>query len=309
VVEVRRVSHAFGTRRVLDGVDLAVRPGEVVALLGPNGAGKTTVLRLAAGLLVPVEGEVRVLGGDPTEEAVRAGIGWIPAGERSFYLRLSAVENLVFFARLQGIGRREARRRAEAVLEVVGLAGRGRDRVRTFSQGMQRRLSVARGLLHDPAVLLVDEATHDLDPEGAEQVRAVVRAAADSGAAVLWATQRIEEVRDFADWVVLLAGGRTRFSGSVSELLAHADRRRYVLRLAGHDGPGRIERLRAALGPMGTVVPDGADGTVVVHLGRDAVLGRAIAALAAAGVDVVACHEQRSEVEEAFRHIVEGAQR
>jgi ABC-2 type transport system ATP-binding protein len=178
--------------------------------------------------------------------------------------------------------------------------------VRTFSQGMQRRLSVARGLLHEPAVLLVDEATHDLDPEGAEQVRAVVRAAADRGAAVLWATQRIEEVPDFADRVLLLANGRCRFAGTVRELLAYADRRRFVLRLAGGGaGPDRIARLQATLGPMGTLTPDGDGAGVVLHLGRDAVLGRAIAALAAAGVDVVACHEQRSEVEEAFRQIVE----
>lgn len=173
---------------------------------------------------------------------------------------------------------------------------------------MQRRLSVARGLLHDPAALLVDEATHDLDPDGAHQVRSVVRAAADQGVAVQWATQRIEEVRDFADRVLLLTAGRTRFAGTVGELLAHGDHRRFVLRLAGGlDGPGSVERLGAALGPMGTLVLDGDAQTAVLHLARDAMLGRAIAALTAAGVDVVSCHEERSEVEEAFRTIVEGA--
>lgn len=308
-MELHRVSHVFGPRRVLHELSFSVAPGRIFALLGPNGAGKTTVLRLLAGLLVPTDGEVRVLGGDPVEPAVRAGIGWIPAGERTFYLRISALENLLFFARLQGMPRRAARRRAEELLVAVGLEGRGHDRVRTYSQGMQRRLAVARGLMHEPDLLLVDEATHDLDPEGAERIRGVVRAAAQRGTTVVWATQRIDEVRDFADSVLLLVDGRTRFCGSVPELVAHADRRRFLLAVAnGRSDHETLHRMRRALGADAAVELDrgGGQGRFVLNLAPEAVLGRAIACLARAGIEVTSCHEQRSEVEEAFQRLVDG---
>src|SRR5919202_6225407 len=134
---------------------------------------------------------------------------------------------MVFFPRLHGVRRGPAARRAAEVLEQVGLADAARQRVGLYSHGMHKRLSVARALLMRPAVLLVDEATHDLDPEGAMRVQALVRAAADEGAAVLWATQRLDEIRDFADRVTLLSAGRVRFAGSVPPLKAPAPHRRY----------------------------------------------------------------------------------
>ena len=122
----------------------------------------------------------------------------------------------------------------------MGLEDSARVRVGVYSHGMQKRLAVARALLVDPAVLLVDEATHDLDPEAAENVRSLVRDLAGRGTAIIWTTQRVDEVRGFADSVTLLARGRTRFAGTVAQLMAHAFPRRYLLRLAdvrGNSGP------------------------------------------------------------------------
>jgi ABC-2 type transport system ATP-binding protein len=221
-LEVRGLRRRFDRRWALDGVDLVVPAGEIHALLGPNGAGKTTLLRTIGGLVAPTEGSVSVLGLDVTaaSRTRRGHVGLVPSGDRTFYLRISGLENLVFFARLQGLPRRKAVARAQEVLAAVGLADAARRRVATYSHGMQKRLSIARALLTEPGVLLVDEATHDLDPEGAERVRSLVVERAAAGSAVVWATQRVEEISGFANCVTLLSAGQVRFTGSVGELLA-----------------------------------------------------------------------------------------
>jgi ABC-type multidrug transport system ATPase subunit len=294
-IEADSIVQHFGDKRVLDSVSLAVEPGSIHALLGPNGAGKTTLLRILSGLLVPTVGTVRILGraADNSRE-FRSLIGLVPSGDRTFYLRITGLENLMFFARLQGATKREAKHRAGEVLDEVGLADAARTRVGFYSHGMQKRLSVARALLTNPPILLVDEATHDLDPEGAERVRDLVVAAARRGAAVIWATQRLDEIRGLAHGVTLIAQGRQAFAGSVPELVAHAIPRRYLLRLRGSMEAGALNGL-AALEPTG----HGAEHFLLV-LQDDAVLGETLAALEAAGVGVLTCTEERSGIEQAF---------
>jgi ABC-2 type transport system ATP-binding protein len=203
---VRGLTRRFESTTALDGVDLTVEEGEIHALLGPNGAGKTTLLRMLSGLVAPTEGSVVVPSAEVTagSRALHGRVGLVPSGDLTLYLRISGLENLVFFARLQGLRKRAAVARAHEVLEAVGLGDTGRHRVGTYSHGMQKRLSIARALLTQPGVLLVDEATHDLDPEGAERVRSLVAERAAAGAAVVWATQRVDEIGGFADRVTLL---------------------------------------------------------------------------------------------------------
>jgi ABC-type multidrug transport system ATPase subunit len=304
-VSARDVGHAFGSRRVLNGVSIEIGPGRVHALLGPNGAGKTTLLRILAGLLVPREGAVEVLGVEPgASRRFRRLIGLVPSGDRTFYLRISGLENLAFFARLHGMRRAEAVARAVDAIEAVGLSDAARTRVGFYSHGMQKRLAVARALLVEPPVMLVDEATHDLDPEGARTVRDLVAAAAARGTAVLWATQRLDEIRGFADEVTLLAQGRAAFQGTVPELMAQTISRRYLLRLRNARAAARpVEHVgRVALGDLGTLDCFGMPPSehYLLALREDVVLGDAVAALAAAHVDVLACREERSELEEAF---------
>ena len=304
-VEVREVSRTFGAVLALDRVSLLVRAGEIHGLLGPNGAGKTTLLRVLTGLVDADSGHVRVAGCDPAQSgrALRSRVGTVPSGDRSLYLRVSGLENLVFFARLQGLRRRAATRRAYEVLEAVGLQDAARTSVGVYSHGMQKRLSVARALLVDPVVLLVDEATHDLDPEAAATVRGLVQDLAARGTAVIWTTQRVDEIRGFADAVTLLAQGQVRFSGSVPELMAHALPRRYLLRLLDARGNGAAPDpvLAAALAGLGSIERTSEDAThFVMSLEDDAVLGDALAAVHAAGFQLLSCRDERSEVEEAF---------
>ena len=303
------VTRAYGEKIALREVSLAVAPGEIHALLGPNGSGKTTLIRTLAGLLMPTSGAVSVLSMDASRapQRMRQLIGLIPSGDRSFYLRISGLENLVFFGRLHGLRRGAATARARTLLEQVGLADAADTRVGYYSHGMQKRLSVARAFLTDPPILLVDEATHDLDPAGARRVRELVRVAAASGAAVVWATQRIDEIAGFAQRVTVLAHGRVTFAGSVSELVAQAEPSRYLLRLRNGRlaGSALLVALEQAIGPLGSIEVSADE--FVLALADRAVLGEALVQLATGGIEILSCQPERSALEDAFVAVAEGA--
>jgi ABC-2 type transport system ATP-binding protein len=309
-IEAIGITRSFGKKRALDDVSLRVERGEIHALLGPNGAGKTTLVRIVAGLADPDHGTVRLLGrtGLGSMETRRL-IGYVPSGDRTFYQRISGVENLLFFARLHGLDRRGAREAALRALSEVGLDDAGDVPVGQYSHGMQKRLSVARGLLVDPPVLFVDEATHDLDPAGARRIHGLVAAAAHRGTAVIWTTQRIDEVRGFADRVTVLGKGRVRFNGSVPQLMAVTAANRFLVRLHadGLLGEELSERAAAALGSAGTLSagPEADGEHFLLSLREDASIGWAAARLLEAGVDMLACREERSAIESAFLFLTE----
>jgi ABC-2 type transport system ATP-binding protein len=313
VIDVSGLVRTFGSNPALRGVSLTVKRGEIHALLGPNGAGKSTLLRILCGLVEPSAGAGHILDRPPRalrRRDARRLIGLVPSGDRSFYQRLSGLENLVFFGRLHGLGRSEALRRAESGLASVGLTHAGARPVGIYSHGMQKRLSVARALLTEPALLLVDEATHDLDPEGARRVQELVAQAAADGAAVVWATQRLDEIRSFANAVTLLDGGEVRFAGTVPQLMSLCEPRRYILRLraAPSAEAGLMERAASALGGMGTISrKDAVDSDhYLLHLHEGSILGDALTALMEAGVTVHACSEERSEIESSFLLLTNG---
>ena len=306
VIVVDDLTRAFDGREALASVSLRLDPGEIHALLGPNGAGKTTLLRILGGLLTPTAGTVAVLGIAPARQSRggRALVGLVTSGDRSLYLRISGFENLLFFGRLFGLSKQDAAARAYELLEIVGLADAAHQRTGTYSNGMRKRLGVARALLARPAVLLVDEATHDLDPEGARGIRTLIESTTASGTAVVWATQRLDEIRGFASRATLLAEGRVRFAGPVPELLDHVVPRRFVLRLrdAKTGIPPARDRVDSLLGQLGSTddVPGGASEHVLAILETDAVLGDALVAISNGGIQVLTCTQERSELEEAF---------
>ncbi len=314
VAELAGVSKFFGSREVLKSLSFRLEVGTIHALLGSNGAGKTTTLRLLAGLVAPTTGTIRILGLDAGAERVRdrAPVGLIPSGDRSFYLRLSGRENLLFFGRLQGLSRREAGRRADELLEQVGLAQAGRTRVGLYSHGMQKRLSAARSLIVVPALLLVDEATHDLDPDGARRVRELVAEIAARGTSILWATQRLEEIRGFAADVLVLHEGRTVFAGTVPSLVTHTTPRRFLLRVRNGGTPAAVlaARLDGSLAGLAAIASTGdADGeTFLLDLSESASLGDALRVVLGADVELLACREETPPIESAFLTLV-GAER
>jgi ABC-2 type transport system ATP-binding protein len=210
-ISVSGVSKRFRATEALRDVDLRVAAGEVVALVGRNGAGKSTLVRVVATVVVPDTGRVVVNGADAVRDPVtaRRRCGLTMGDERSFFWRLTARENLRFFAALHGLGRRQADDAVDAALAAVGLVEAAEVRVDRYSTGMRSRLGVARAVLGDPAVLLLDEPTRSLDPLSAGQVRRLVLdLARRRGMAVLLVTHDGEEVARLAHRVVVLDRGR-----------------------------------------------------------------------------------------------------
>lgn len=222
LLEARAVRKAYGARPALKGVDLAVHAGEFVALLGPNGAGKSTLFQLLTGLFDADAGELRVCGEDMRRTPVRAlGRIGVVFQQMTLDLDLSVEANLVFHARLHGIGGAESRARIADVLARVGLAERRADRVRELSGGNRRKVELARALLHRPAVLLMDEATVGLDPASRRHLLDEVLALRAAGVGVLWATHLVDEA-EAADRVLVLHRGELLAAGPPAGLTAAA---------------------------------------------------------------------------------------
>ncbi|MFO0827595.1 MAG: ABC transporter ATP-binding protein [Phycisphaerales bacterium] len=214
LVDLRK---SFGTVRAVDGLSLEVRSGEVFGLLGPNGAGKSTTIGMAIGLLRPDEGSVELVGvGSPHDPEVRRKIGLAPQAI-ALYEDMSGLENLEFFARLYELP--DAKRRANEVLELVGLSQRARDHVAGYSGGMQRRLNLAVALLHDPPLLMLDEPTAGVDPQSRNSILELVRNLAKEGRTVLYTTHYMEEAQRLCDRVGVLDNGKLLDVGTVEELI------------------------------------------------------------------------------------------
>jgi ABC-2 type transport system ATP-binding protein len=220
---LENVVKTYGRVRAVDGVSLTARPGELVALLGPNGAGKTTLFQLLAGLFAPDSGRIEVMGYDmsrnPVPALARLGIVF---QQPTLDLELSVIGNLLFHAGLHGIPRAVARARIDSELARLGLAGRARDKAAQLSGGNRRRVELARALLHEPRLLLMDEATVGLDPQSrSDLLKLLLLMRAERSVAVLWATHLCDEVPD-ADRVIVLHRGKVLSDTTPAQLIAKA---------------------------------------------------------------------------------------
>lgn len=219
MLELREVRKVFGSTVAVDGVSLRVEAGEVFGLLGPNGAGKTTTISMAVGLIEPDGGTIDVAGaGSPTSAEVRRKLGVCPQSI-ALYDELTARENLVYFARLYGIAGAAARRRAGELLELVGLSDRARARVKTFSGGMKRRLNLAAALVHEPAIVLLDEPTAGVDPQSRNAIFELVERLRDEDKAVVYTTHYMEEAERLCTRVGIVDHGRVLATDTVDGLV------------------------------------------------------------------------------------------
>ncbi|MBA2726315.1 MAG: ABC transporter ATP-binding protein, partial [Actinobacteria bacterium] len=250
-----RTSTGFIRRKALDveavrGVSFNVEEGELFGLLGPNGAGKTTTIKMLITLLIPTSGRASVLGYDVVDDAqaVRERIGYVFGGDRGLYERLSALDNLRYFAELYGVPAREQNRRISQLLELVGLTGREKERVEGYSRGMRQRLHIARGLIHDPPVVFLDEPTIGVDPVGARELRKLMSSLIDAGKTVLLTTHYMFEADALCDRIAVIAHGQIIGEGTPKELKSRVGDRT-VLEIEAFGVPeDAIERLRATPG-------------------------------------------------------------
>jgi ABC-2 type transport system ATP-binding protein len=224
LLNARDLHKAYGDKPALKGVSVSLRAGEMLALLGPNGAGKSTLLQLLTGLFSPDQGSVQVAGHDMQQHPSRAlaALG-VVFQQSALDLDLTVMANLLFHTDLHGLPRTLARQRIADGLSAVGLAEQAGSTVRGLSGGTRRKVELVRALLHEPRVLLMDEATVGLDPASRQQLLDSVRGLCQSrGLAVLWATHLIEEVKT-ADRLMLLHQGTVRFDGRIEDFMAAAE--------------------------------------------------------------------------------------
>jgi ABC-2 type transport system ATP-binding protein len=297
------LTRSFGERVAVDDVSFTIARGETYGLLGPNGAGKTTAISMIAGVLAPDAGRVEVAGVEVGRRAgaARASVGLVPQ-ELALYPDLTAVENLRFFGRLQGLSGAHLQQRIDEVLEVVGLADRGSDRIDTYSGGMKRRANIAAGLLHRPRLLILDEPTVGVDPQSRNQILESIELLGGAGLAVLYTTHYMEEAERLCDRVGIIDEGRLVAEGTRAEL---------VRRVGSHDRvtvrtSGGAERLAERCGGLPGVLAadnvDGATATVVVD-DAGALLPRLVGAAADAGVHVAGVEVSTPDLEDVFLHL------
>jgi ABC-2 type transport system ATP-binding protein len=248
------------------GVSFEIAEGELFGLLGPNGAGKTTTIKMLITLLIPTSGHARVLGYDVVKDAreVRKRIGYVFGGDRGLYERLPAIDNLRYFAELYGVPPREQRPRIDELLELVGLKGREKEKVEGYSKGMRQRLHIARGLIHDPPVLFLDEPTIGVDPVGARELRGTIAALAQAGKTVLLTTHYMFEADALCDRIAVISEGEIVAEGTPRDLKALVTEGT-VVEIETFDAPAdAAERLRRLPGVMSVVVEDREQAQVIV---------------------------------------------
>ena len=246
------------TVEAVRGIDFEVAEGELFGLLGPNGAGKTTTIKMLVTLLIPTSGTARVLGHDVVRDAqaVRRSIGYVFGGDRGAYERLSGLDNLRYFSELYGVPPKVQKRRIPELLERVGLTGRERERVEGYSRGMRQRLHIARGLLHDPPVVVLDEPTIGLDPVGARELRQTISELAGAGKTVLLTTHYMYEADALCDRIAVIAKGEIVASGTPADLKS-AVAHQTVVEIEAYGAPeDAIQRLRTAPGVTSVAVED-----------------------------------------------------
>ena len=293
-VRVEDLAKCFGAVEAVAGITFEVGAGEIFAFLGPNGAGKSTTIKMLCTLLRPTAGRAFVAGHDVARDprAARAAIGLV-FQDRTLDEQLTAGENLGFHGALYGIPRREMAQRSERVLRMVGLLDRRSDKVSTFSGGMARRLEIARGLMHAPEVLFLDEPTIGLDPQTRARIWEDVRRLRNEEGVTVFMTTHYMDEAEYADRIAIIDRGRIVAMGSPAELKATVGLDTVLLSTA--DDALAARRLQAA----GSDTVTGADGVLVrTQDGESAVA----ALIETAGVPVRLVRVRRPTLDDVFLH-------
>ena len=220
IIEISGLTRRYGQFTAVDNLDLTVRKGEIFGLLGPNGAGKSTTILMMLGLTEPDAGSVRVCGLDPTTDpvGVKRKVGYLPE-EVGFYDDLSGMENLTYTARLNGFAPSAAKKKAEALLERIGLAAEKDKKTGKYSRGMRQRLGLADVLIKDPEVIILDEPTLGIDPAGVKAfLELIVELSREQGITVLFSSHHLHQMQQVCDRVGLFVGGKLLATGDIQSL-------------------------------------------------------------------------------------------
>ena len=292
----------YGDRVAVDGVSFTVAAGEAYGLLGPNGAGKTTTISMVCGLLARDGGTVTIAGRPMDGDALEAKsfVGYVPQ-DLALYPDLSARENLDFWGKLYGLGGAQLRDRATAVLDIVGLADRAKDRVSEFSGGMKRRLNIGAALLHEPKVLVLDEPTVGVDPQTRNAIFETVESMKRSGLALLYTTHYMEEAERLCDRIGIIDLGRLIAEGTRRELVAKIGERDRVRVSATGDLQALTDALRTVPGVESATSAE--DGVLLVCRGGRGLLPRIVEAAEGSGAALTSVEVDEPDLEAVFLHL------
>jgi len=282
------------TREAVHDVTIRVAPGTIHGLLGPNGAGKTTTLKMLLGLVRPTAGTFRILGADSTTPAGRRPVGFMPE-QPYFPQHLTAAHALRLYAQLSGVPRAEIAGRTLTLLERVGLAGRDRTTLSTFSRGMLQRLGIAQALINDPMVVVLDEPASGLDPVGQRDVRNLMLSLREAGVTVLLSSHQLSEVEAVCDEVSILNAGRVAAEGDLDALLNVEGRTSIRARDLGAELPAPVAAFASSVA---------VSGGVWVFSVADGALRAAIDAIDDAGGRVVSVAPMRDSLEDYFARLL-----
>lgn len=300
----------YGRHVALHDLSLTVHPGEVFGFLGPNGAGKTTTVKILTGLVRPTAGEARIFGRPVGDPAARRHIGYLPEHFR-FHDWMTGVQLLEFHGRLAGLSPQQRRTRIPEVLEQVGLAGRGDERMRGYSKGMSQRIGLAQALVSGPDLVLLDEPTSALDPIGRRDIRDLIRCLRDAGTAVLLNSHLLSEVELVCDRVAVVDHGRVVRSGRLDELVGPAVHIRLevdrvdeglLAALAGHG------RATVTGRPVGGGVAAGPASEVTLAVADVRVAPAVAEAVVRSGYRLFALVPVQRSLEDVFVDLVRGSQ-
>lgn len=300
VVEFVDVKKRFGARQALNGICLSVERGDIFGYLGPNGAGKTTTIRILLDLLRADSGTVKVLGGAADRIETRCRIGFLLDAD-GLYDQLSAVENLEFYAALYGC-KPDAKQLLE-LLSSVGLADRASDHAGTFSKGMRRRLALARALVHDPELIILDEPMSGIDPSGQMELRAIIQSLVrERGKTVLFSSHDLDEVQRLCNRIALIDAGEIRLQGNLKQLLDGDKRGRVSVATSAPIPPTILEEL---YGRLGVEVSAASDGSVL-KLSLPQGIGNAeiVAFLTNHGIGIESIQREHASLEELYAGII-----
>jgi ABC-2 type transport system ATP-binding protein len=238
-IDVRGLCKEYGRKAALHDLSLVVQPGEVFGFLGPNGAGKTTTIKILLGLVRPTAGSAWLFGQPVGDPKVRQRVGYLPENFR-FHDWLTGQQLLEWHASLAGLSAEQRRVRIPEVLAIVGLAGRGGDRIRAYSKGMTQRIGLAQAIVHEPSLVLLDEPTSALDPVGRREVRDLIRGLRERGMTVFLNSHLLSEVEMVCDRVAIVDRGRVVRTGRLSDLVGATPELRVTL---DRIGPGVLSLL------------------------------------------------------------------
>ncbi|MFO7586388.1 MAG: ABC transporter ATP-binding protein [Anaerolineales bacterium] len=245
MIEAQDLTKYFDDFMAVDGINIHVAPGQVLALLGKNGAGKTTTVRMLTSILAPTRGWARISGYDVVEQPtqVRASVG-VLTEMHGLYARMSALEYLEFFGQVYGLGAERRKKRIDELLTYFGLAEAARRRSGEYSKGMRQKLALARALLHEPPVLLLDEPTSAMDPESAQLVREEIARLKSSQRSIIICTHNLIEAEMLADYIAIIYHGRILMQGTLDELRRETlGEPEYEVRFSGEWRPNGLESV------------------------------------------------------------------